>query len=140
MSINQVNITGNLTKDSEIRVTQSGSQILNFSVAVNDRHKNQQTGNWENYPNYIGCVMFGSRAEHIQPYLVKGTKVAINGKLRYSSWEKDGQKRSKIEIIVNDIEFLSSKNSEGDVSPQSIPTSTPPVPPSADLYDQNIPF
>lgn len=140
MSINQVNVTGNLTKDSEIRVTQSGSQILNFSVAVNDRHKNQQTGNWENYPNYIGCVMFGSRAEHIQPYLVKGTKVAINGKLRYSSWEKDGQKRSKIEIIVNDIEFLSSKNGESDVPPQSIPTSTPPVPPSADLYDQNIPF
>ena len=76
MSINRVNISGNLTRDSELRATQGGTQILNFGVAVNDRRRNQQ-GEWEDYPNYIDCVMFGSRATALNRYLVKGTKVAI---------------------------------------------------------------
>ena len=63
MSINRVNITGNLTRDPELRATQSGSQVLSFGVAVNDRRRNPQTGEWEDYPNYVDCTMFGTRAE-----------------------------------------------------------------------------
>ena len=86
MSINRVVISGNLTRDAELRQTQSGSSILAFGVAVNDRRKNSQTGEWEDYPNYIDCTMFGPRAEKLAQYLTKGLKVAIEGKLRYSSW------------------------------------------------------
>ena len=75
VSINRVNITGNLTRDPELRSTQGGTQVLHLGVAVNDRRRNPQTGNWEDYPNFIDCVMFGTRAEAIQRSLTKGTKV-----------------------------------------------------------------
>ena len=156
VSINRVNITGNLTRDSELRATQSGTQVLHLGVAVNDRRRNPQTGNWEDYPNFIDCVMFGTRAEAIQRYLSKGTKVAIEGRLRYSSWERDGQKRSKIEVVVDEIEFMSSRqgggnsNGGGYAAPaqqapyqQAAPAPAPvPVaaPPAADVYDEDIPF
>ena len=110
MSINRVVITGNLTRDGELRRTQSGMAILALGVAVNDRRRNPATGEWEDYANFIDCVMFGSRAEGLANYLTKGTKVAIEGKLRWSQWERDGQKRSKIEVIVDEIEFMSSRN------------------------------
>mgnify|MGYP002736475053 CR=1 FL=1 len=107
MSINRVNITGNLTRDPELRVTAAGTQVLSFGVAVNDRRRNPQTGEWEDYPNFVDCTMFGTRAEAVSRFLAKGHKVAIEGKLRYSSWEKDGQRRSKLEVIVDEIEFMS---------------------------------
>ncbi len=109
MSINRVVISGNLTRDAELRTTQSGMAILGFGVAVNDRRKNQQTGEWEDYPNFVDCTMFGTRGEKLQPYLTKGSKVALEGKLRYSSWERDGQLRSKLEVVVDDLEFMSSR-------------------------------
>lgn len=112
MSINRVAISGNLTRDPELRQTAGGMAILGFGVAVNDRRKNQQTGEWEDYPNFIDCAMFGSRAEKLQPYLTKGTKVAIDGKLRWSQWERDGQKRSKVEVIVDEIEFMSRQQGQ----------------------------
>ena len=126
MSINIVNISGNLTRDSELRRTTGGTAILGFGVAVNDRRKNQQTGEWEDYPNFVDCTMFGTRAEKLAGILTKGTKVCILGKLRYMSWEKDGQKRSKIEVIVDDIEFMSRR----DVTRESVP----------DDIDEDIPF
>ena len=107
MSINRVNISGNLTRDPELRVTSGGTQVLSFGVAVNDRRRNPQTGEWEDYPNFVDCTMFGTRAEAVKRYLSKGSKVAIEGKLRYSSWERDGQRRSKLEVIVDEIEFMS---------------------------------
>ena len=163
VSINRVNITGNLTRDPELRATQSGTQVLHLGVVVNDRRRNPQTGNWEDYPNFIDCVMFGTRAEAIQRYLSKGTKVAIEGRLRYSSWERDGQKRSKIEVVVDEIEFRSSRQGGGNSNgggyaqqqggyaapakqapyQQAAPAPAPvPVaaPPAADVYDEDIPF
>ena len=163
VSINRVNITGNLTRDPELRATQSGTQVLHLGVAVNDRRRNPQTGNWEDYPSFIDCVMFGTRAEAIQRYLSKGTKVAIEGRLRYSSWERDGQKRSKIEVVVDEIEFMSSRQGGGNSNgggyaqqqggyaapaqqapyQQAAPAPAPvPVaaPPAADVYDEDIPF
>ena len=112
MSINRVTISGNLTRDADLRSTQGGMAIMGFGVAVNDRRKNQQTGEWEDYPNFVDCTMFGTRAEKLQPYMAKGTKVAIEGKLRYSSWEHEGQRRSKLEVIVDEIEFMSSRQQD----------------------------
>ena len=65
MSINRVNITGNLTRDPELRATAGGTQVLSFGVAVNDRRRNAQTGEWEDYPNFVDCTMFGTRAEAV---------------------------------------------------------------------------
>ena len=157
MSINRVNISGNLTRDPELRATAGGTQVLSFGVAVNDRRKNPQTGDWEDYPNFVDCTMFGTRAEAVSRYLSKGTKVAIEGKLRYSSWERDGQRRSKLEVIVDEIEFMSrgsqggqggygqngGNSSGGGYAPAPAPKAAPaPVqaPPAVDVYDEDIPF
>ena len=113
MSINRVIISGNLTRDPEIRRTQSGMAIMAIGVAVNDRRRNSQTGEWEDYPNFIDCKMFGTRAESVANYLHKGSKVCIEGKLRYSTWERDGQKRSKVEVVIDEFEFMSSRNDQG---------------------------
>ena len=110
MSINRVNISGNLTRDPDLRATAGGSQVLSFGVAVNDRAKNPQTGEWEDRPNFVDCVVFGKRAESLNNLLSKGMKVAVSGRLRYSSWEtQDGQKRSKLEVVVDEVEFFAQK-------------------------------
>jgi len=138
MSINKVLISGNLTRDPELRATASGMPVLGLGVAVNDRRKNQSTGEWEDYPNFIDCTMFGTRAEIISNYLSKGSKVAIEGKLRWSQWERDGQKRSKIEVIIDEIEFLSSRDSNT-ASHQAKEVEIPPAP-EITVYDEDIPF
>lgn len=113
MSINRVNISGNLTRDPDLRATASGSQILSFGVAVNDRAKDPQTGEWTDRPNFVDCVVFGNRAESLNNLLSKGMKVAIEGKLRYSSWEtQDGQKRSKLEVVVDEVEFFAQRKQQ----------------------------
>ena len=119
MSINRVVVSGNLTRDPELRVTPGGTQMLGFGVAVNDRRRNQQTGEWEDYPNFIDCTMFGNRAEALSRILRKGMKVAIEGKLRYSSWEdkNGGGRRSKVEIIPDEV-VLMSQNPNGQQAPQ----------------------
>lgn len=151
MSINRVTISGNLTRDPEVRTTQSGMPVMSLGIAVNDRRKNPQTGEWEDYPNFIDCTMFGTRAQSVSRFLSKGTKVAIDGKLRWSQWEKDGQKRSKLEVIVDDLEFMSrgdsSQSSGGygggsagnDISAYSAPP-TPVIDTNASVYDEDIPF
>ncbi len=110
MSINRVNLTGNLTRSPELRSTAGGTAVLGFGVAVSERYKNQQTGEWEDRANFIDCTMFGNRADAVSKYLSKGTKVAIEGRLRWSQWERDGQKRSKLEVIVDEIEFMSQRD------------------------------
>ena len=110
MSINRTVISGNLTRVPDVRATAAGTQVLSFTVAVNDRRKNQQTGEWEDHANFVGCTMFGARAEAVGRYLSKGSKVCVEGKLRYSAWEdRDGGKRSRLEVIVDEIEFMSSR-------------------------------
>ena len=79
MSINRVIISGNLTRDPELRSTASGLPVLGFGVAVNDRRKNQQTGEWEDYPNFIDCTMFGARAESLSRYLSMSSRNKTDG-------------------------------------------------------------
>lgn len=111
MAINKATITGNITRDPELRQTQGGTSVLTIGVAVNDRRKNQQTGEWEDYPNCIDCTIFGNRATGVAPHLQKGMKVAIEGKLNQSRWQaEDGTNRSKIGIIVDEIEFMAKRD------------------------------
>lgn len=129
MSINRVCISGNLTREPELRATNGGMPILRFGVAVNDRRKNQQTGEWEDYPNFIDCTMFGNRAQSVAQYLHKGSKVSIEGKLRYSSWQaQDGTKRSKLEVIVDEIEFMSQQGQQPKAAPQAYAQAAPAAP------------
>lgn len=133
MSINKYLASGNLTRDPEMRATASGMEIMHFGLAVNDRRKNAQSGEWEDVPNFLDCVMFGSRAVSVSKLLSKGSKIAIEGKLRWSQWEKDGQKRSKIEVVVDDIELMSkAEHAQKAAAPSNV---------TADAYsDENIPF
>lgn len=113
MAINKATITGNITRDPELRQTQGGTSVLTIGVAVNDRRKNQQTGEWEDYPNFIDCTIFGNRAQSVSRFLSKGMKVAIEGKLNQSRWQaEDGTNRSKIGIIVDEIEFMSRQQGQ----------------------------
>lgn len=146
MSINRVVLTGNLTRDPDPRTTTSGLFVLGIGIAVNDRHKNSQTGEWEDYPNFINCTMFGARAEAVAKYLSKGDKVAIEGRLRWSQWERDGQKHNSIEVIIENLEFLQRNNSlqQPEESPNSQQAQMPDIMPApmvdTSIYDSDIPF
>ena len=152
MSINRAIVSGNLTRDPELRTTSGGMAVLSLGVAVNDRRKNQQTGEWEDVPNFIDCTMFGSRAEAVSRYLSKGSKVCIEGRLRWSQWERDGEKRSKVEVVVDEIEFMTARGEGGNMGMSHMsapapayaaPTYAPaPAAPAVDtsVYDEDIPF
>ncbi|TDB38004.1 MAG: single-stranded DNA-binding protein [Actinobacteria bacterium] len=138
MGINRVNITGNLTRDPELRSTSSGMNVLKLGVAVNDRRKNPTSGEWEDVPNFVDVTVFGARAEALSRFLSKGSKVAIEGKLRWSQWENpQGEKRSKLEVVADEIEFLSSReggSGGGSYQPPSAPSD------SSDIDGEEIPF
>lgn len=140
MSINRVCISGNLTRDPELRSTGSGMAILQLRMAVNDRRKNAQTGEWEDAPNYFGVVVFGQRAESLSRFLSKGSKIIVDGKLRWSEWDdkNTGEKRSKIEVVADDIDFASARG-EGGGSGYSAP-STPEDKAPVDPLGEDIPF
>ena len=142
MSVNQVAVTGNLTRDVELRATQGGTAVLSFGIAVNDRRKNA-SGQWEDVPNFFECVTFGNRATALADILTKGMKVAIAGKLHYSSWEKDGQKHSKVDIIANEIELMQNRKPQQEQQPQQyqpqMPSQYQPTTVPQDVYT-DIPF
>ena len=105
-NINRVMLSGNLTRSPELKTTPGGMAVLQMGIAVNGRRKNSQTGQWEDVPNYFDLTMFGNRAQAVSQYLGKGTKVMVDGELRWRSWQdQNGQNRSKVEVIVNEIEF-----------------------------------
>ena len=112
MSINKVIVSGNLTRDAELRTAASGTTVCSFGVAVNE-HRRTQNGEWEDYANFVEMSIFGRRGESLAQYLTKGTKVAIEGRLHYSSWEdrNGGGRRSKLEVYVDEIEFMSGRSS-----------------------------
>lgn len=153
MAINKVLLTGNLTRDAELRATRTEHKpVLTFTLAVDDRRKNQQTGGWEDVPNFVGCVLFGARAEALSCRLTKGLKVAVEGRLRYNAYVKDDEKRSYLDVVVDEIEFVSprpnatSQQMPGDttaahVAPANDPMAPTPVrPPEPEQYNDDIPF
>lgn len=111
-SVNQVIIMGNLTRDPELRQTPNGQSVCSFSVALNRAYKTQ-SGEWQEMTDYVNCVAWGPLAERIDQYLAKGRRVLVQGGLRSSSWEQDGQKRSKLEVLANDVTFLDGRGEGG---------------------------
>jgi len=143
MSINRVVITGNLTRDPELRATPSGMSVLQMGIAVNDRRKNPQSGEWEEVPNFFDVIVFGQRGESLSRFLSKGSKVAVEGRLRWSSWDDKttGQKRSKVEIIADDIEFMSTRGEGGGAGGgYSAPGPQAPAPSGSETFEDDIPF
>jgi len=109
-SVNKVVLVGNLGKDPEMRYTQNGGAVANFSIATTESWKNKQTGEYENKSEWHNIVVFGKFGEMVGQYLKKGAKVYVEGKLQTNKWQgQDGQDRYKTEIIANDIQMLDAR-------------------------------
>jgi single-strand DNA-binding protein len=111
-SFNQVILMGNLTRDPELRQTPSGQNVCSFSLALNRSYKGAD-GNWQEATDYIDIVAWGPLGERVAQYLSKGRPCLVNGRLQSSSWEKDGQKRTKVEVNAQDVTFLGGAGGEG---------------------------
>jgi single-strand DNA-binding protein len=99
---------GNLTRDPELRQTPNGQNVTNFSLALNRAYKDQ-SGEWQEVTDYIDIVCWGPLAERVAQYLSKGRRCLVQGRLQSRSWEQDGQKRNKVEVLANDVTFLDSR-------------------------------
>ncbi|HXV05764.1 MAG TPA: single-stranded DNA-binding protein [Solirubrobacterales bacterium] len=112
-NVNVVVITGNLTRDPELRSTPGGTSVCKLRVAVNSRRKDQ-SGNWVDKPNYFDVTVWGAQGENCANYLSKGRPVAVEGRLDWREWDdKDGNKRQTVEIIANTVQFLGSRDGSG---------------------------
>ncbi len=113
MSVNTVAICGNLTRDVEVKYSAKGTAIATFSIAWNEYRKAQDGEGYDQTVHFFNCVMFGRRAEGVSPYLTKGKKVTVQGRLTQNRWEQDGQPRSKVEIRVDELDLGSKQNGGG---------------------------
>jgi len=107
-SMNRVILTGNLTRDPEIKQANSGVAICELGVAVNDRKK--INGEWTDHASFFDVTVFGHTAEACGKYLSRGKPVAVDGKLEQQRWEKDGEKRSKVVVIAQQVQFLGGRD------------------------------
>ena len=109
-NVNRVVITGNLTRDPELRSLPSGTSVCNLRVAVNSRRKDNESGEWIDEPNYFDVTVWGAQGENCANYLSKGRPVAVDGRLRWREWEaQDGSKRQAVEIVAQTVQFLGSR-------------------------------
>ena len=111
-SFNQVILMGNLTRDPELRQTPNGQQVCSFSLALNRSYKGSD-GNWQEATDYIDVVAWGPLGERVAQYLSKGRPCLVNGRLQSRSWEQEGQKRSKVEVVAQDVTFLGGPGDGG---------------------------
>src|SRR5690348_940814 len=121
-NLNKVMLIGRLTRNPEVRTVSNGGKVAKFGFAVNNRRKNQQTGNWEDEPVFIDVEAFnrgdfGKQADLVEQYLSKGRQVFIEGHLRLDQWEKDGQKRSRLLVVVDNLQFLDSRQDGSGAGP-----------------------
>ena len=107
-SLNQVFLMGNLTRDPELRQTPTGQNVTSFSLALNRSYKDA-SGEWQEATDYIDVVCWGPLAERVAQYLSKGRRCLVQGRMQSRSWEQDGQKRSKVEVLASDVTFLDSR-------------------------------
>lgn len=118
--INRVTIVGRLTRDPELRHLPSGTPVLEMGVAVNGRQKDD-TGNWTDKPNFFDVKVYGNQAEFLAQHLAKGRRIGVDGRLDWRSWEaQDGTKRSRVDIVAQDVQFLDSRG-EGEGGGQFVP-------------------
>jgi len=147
-NINTVVITGNLTRDPELRSTPGGTAVCKLRVAVNSSRKDGQTGEWIDKPNYFDVTVWGAQGENCAQYLQKGRPVAVDGRLEWREWDdKEGNKRQSVDIIADSVQFLGSRDGAengGRFTPQSdVPADTADfqaAPSGAGAGDDDIPF
>jgi single-strand DNA-binding protein len=148
-NINRVVLTGNLTKDPELRSLPSGTSVCELRIACNTRRKNNETGEWDDKPNFFNVKVWGAQGENVARFLAKGRPVAIDGRLEWREWEaQDGTKRQAIDIIADSVQFLGSRDeapSAGYGTPQGGDTPVhegdfQPAPVGAGGGDDDIPF
>ncbi len=125
-SLNQVTLMGNLTRDPELRQTPTGQNVTSFSLALNRSYKDA-SGEWQEATDYIDIVCWGPLAERVAQYLSKGRRCLVQGRLQSRSWEQDGNKRSKVEVLANDVTFLDSRGG-GDNEPAEESKADKPKP------------
>lgn len=111
MNINQVVVGGNLTRDVEVKHSQGGMAVAKFGIANNERYQSKNGGEVKETTHFVDCVAFGNTAENLAKFFQKGSRIVVEGKLQFSSWEgNDGTKRSKLEVLVNRFHFVDRKN------------------------------
>ena len=109
-SFNSVQLMGNLTRDPELRNTASGAAVCSFGLAVNRKFK--QGDDWKTEACFVDVTVWAKQAENCAKYLNKGSLVFLEGRLNYQTWEADGQKRNKLEVVANNVQFLGQKSGE----------------------------
>lgn len=117
-SLNQVTLMGNLTRDPELRQTPGGQNVCSFSLALNRSYKDQ-SGEWQEATDYIDIVAWGPLGERVSQYLQKGRRCLVQGRLQSRSWEQEGQKRNKVEVLASDVTFLDGRGEGGEEGGQS---------------------
>jgi single-strand DNA-binding protein len=137
-SVNKVTLLGRVGKDPELKATAGGTNVANLSLATDDRRKDAQ-GNWQNQTEWHNLVAFGKTADVFQQYVRKGAKLYIEGKIQTRSWEKDGQKHYKTEIVVNEMSMLDEKP-QSEPAKTSAPTWNEINQPAAEVEDDDVPF
>ena len=126
-SVNQVILMGNLTRDPELRQTPNGQSVCSFSLALNRSYKDA-SGEWQEATDYIDIVAWAGLGERVAQYLSKGRRCLVQGRLQSRSWEQEGQKRSKVEVLANDVTFLDSRGGSDDGSGMAAGGSSAPTP------------
>lgn len=121
-SFNQVILMGNLTRDPELRQTPNGTSVASFSLALNRSYKGAD-GNWQEATDFVDIVAWGPLGERVAQYLAKGRQCLVNGRIQSRSWEQDGQKRNKVEVVAQDVTFLGGPGGGGN-GPSAAPAST----------------
>jgi single-strand DNA-binding protein len=131
---------GNLTRDPELRQTPNGQNVCSFSLALNRSYRNQND-EWQEATDYVDIVAWAALAERVSQYLTKGRRCLVQGRLQSRSWEQDGQKRNKVEVIASDVTFLDSRtNTEEVPTPSEKQSDKPPKPskPTDEVVIDNI--
>lgn len=132
MAINSINVSGNVGKDCELRVTQNGKNIASFSIAVTQGYGEHEKTSW------LTCRIFGKTAEGLQPYIKKGDLITVSGEYVTEEWEKDGVKRLSPTIIVNQVQLQRKGNNQQQQRPN--PVKQPTQTQSEDFIEDDIPF
>lgn len=141
-NLNKVMLIGRLTRDPEVRMFANGGKVAKFGFAVNNRRKNSQTGQWEDEAVFLDVEAFnrgefGKQADLVEQYLRKGRQIFIDGHLQLDQWtSQDGQKRSKLKIVVDNIQFLDSQGEGGARGPAA--SARKPMGPSEPAGDEHI--
>jgi len=140
-NLNKVLLIGNVTRDPELRYIQSGSAVLDLGLAVNRRVK-LKDGTWGEEPAFINVTVWGKQAENCAEYLSKGRPVFIEGHLKMDQWEdkKTGEKRSKLGVTAENVQFLGGRPGGGQGKPDTDAAGPEPEPADTDLSDDDIPF